>query len=71
MVLAAFSSGTRHKRSRDVKHEKLPVGQPSAVAFTAFAYVWPRAAEAEIGATLCAIGAGRTLTVLCPGLFRM
>ena len=36
--------------------------QPHTVAFTAFADVWPRAAETEIGAALCAIGAGRTLT---------
>ena len=27
------------------------------VAFTEFAYVWPRATETEIGANLCAIGA--------------
>ena len=33
-----------------------------AVAFTAFAVAWPRATETEIGAALCAIGAGRTLT---------
>ena len=36
--------------------------QAPAVAFTAFVDVWPRATETEIGATLCAIGAGRTLT---------
>ena len=36
--------------------------QPPAVAFTAFANVWPRATEMKIGAALCAIGAGRTLT---------
>ena len=35
--------------------------QPPAVAFTAFTDVWPRATETEIGAALCAIGAGRTL----------
>ena len=34
---------------------------PPAVAFTAFADVWPRANEMEIGAALCAIVAGRTL----------
>ena len=34
----------------------------SPVAFTAFANLWPRATETEIGAALCAIGAGRTLT---------
>ena len=34
--------------------------QPSAVAFTAFADVWPRATETEIGAVLCAIGAERS-----------
>ena len=37
--------------------------QPSTVAFTAFADVWPRARETEIGAALCAIGAGRTFTI--------
>ena len=36
--------------------------QPPAVAFTAFADLWPRAPETEIGAALCAIGAERTLT---------
>ena len=35
--------------------------QPPAVAYTAFADVWPRATEAKIGTALCAaIGAGRT-----------
>ena len=33
--------------------------QPPAVAFTSFADVWPRATEMEIGAVLCAIGAGK------------
>ena len=33
-----------------VKHAELPVGQPPAVAFTAFADAWPRATETEIGA---------------------
>ena len=33
--------------------------QPPAVAFTAFADVWPWAIEAEMGAALCAIGAGK------------
>ena len=37
--------------------------QPPAVALTAFADAWPRAVETEIGAALCAIGAGRTLTL--------
>ena len=37
--------------------------QPPAVALTAFADAWPRARETEIGAALCAIGAGRTLTL--------
>ena len=37
--------------------------QPPAVAFTAFADAWPRATEMEIGAALCAIGAGRTLLI--------
>ena len=36
--------------------------QPPTVAFTAFADLWPRATETEIGAALCTIGAGRTLT---------
>ena len=35
--------------------------QPPALAFITFADVWPRATETEIGAALCAIGAGRTL----------
>ena len=35
--------------------------QPPAVALTTFADAWPRAIETEIGAALCAIGAGRTL----------
>ena len=48
-----------------VKHAELPVDQPPAVAFTAFADVWPRATETEIGAALCAIGAGRTFTFDC------
>ena len=39
--------------------------QPPAVALTAFADAWPRAIETEIGAALCAIGAGRTLTLTC------
>ena len=34
--------------------------KPPSVAFTAD--VLPRATETEIGAVLCAIGAGRTLT---------
>ena len=33
-----------------------------AVASTAFADVWSRATETEIGAALCAIEAGMTLT---------
>ena len=33
--------------------------QPPAVAFTAFTDAWPRAIETEIGAALCAIGAGK------------
>ena len=36
--------------------------QPPAVALTAFPDAWPRAIETEIGAALCAIGVGRTLT---------
>ena len=35
--------------------------QPPAETLTAFADAWPRAIETEIGAALCAIGAGRTL----------
>ena len=37
--------------------------QPAAVALTVFADAWPWAIETEIGAALCAIGAGRTLTL--------
>ena len=48
----------------EVKHAELRVDQPPAVAFTAFADVWPRAPETEIGAALCAIGTGRTLTLI-------
>ena len=33
--------------------------QPPAVAFTAFADVWPRAIETEIGTALCTIGRGK------------
>ena len=44
--------------SGKVKDAELPVDQPPAVAFTAFADVWSRATETEIGAALCAIGAG-------------
>ena len=36
--------------------------QPPAVDLTAFADAWPRAIETELGAALCAIGAGRTST---------
>ena len=50
--------------SGKVKHTELLVDQPPAVAFTALADVWPRATETETGAALCAIGAGRTLTLL-------
>ena len=38
--------------------------QPPAVAFTAFADVWPRATETEICAALCTIGAGMTYTLI-------
>ena len=38
--------------SRKVKHAELPVNQPPAVAFTAFADVLPKATETEIGAAL-------------------
>ena len=40
--------------------------QPPTVALTAFADAWPRAIETEIGAVLCAFGAGRTLTFFDP-----
>ena len=39
-----------------VKLAELPVDQPPAVAFTAFADAWPGAIKTEIGAALCAIG---------------
>ena len=42
--------------SGKVKLAELPIDQPSAVAFTAFADAWPMAIETEIGAALCAIG---------------
>ena len=38
--------------------------QSYAVAFTAFADVWPRATETEIGVALCAIGAGKTSSLI-------
>ena len=41
----------------------VPTDEPPAVAFTAFADVWPRAIETELGATPCAIGARRTSTL--------
>ena len=37
--------------------------QNLAVAFTAFADLWPVAMETEIGAALCAIGTRRTFTL--------
>ena len=43
---------------------ELPVDQPPAVAFTAFADTWPRAIETEIGAALCAIGHGKDFDFL-------
>ena len=45
----------------EVKLAELPMDQPPAVAFTAFADAWPRAIETEIGAALCAIGRGKGL----------
>ena len=33
--------------------------QPHAVAFTALTDAWPRAIETDIGAALCALGAGK------------
>ena len=60
MVLAAFSSGARKMRKEwEVKHAELPVNQPPAVAFTAFADAWPRAIETEVGVALCTIGRGK------------
>jgi len=47
--------------SGKVKLAELPVDQPPAVTFTAFADAWPRAIESEIGAALCAIGRGKGL----------
>ena len=38
--------------------------QPPAAAFTAFADMWPRTLEMEIGTTLCAIGMGTTLILM-------
>ena len=46
-----------------MKHAELLVDQSPAVAFTAFADVWPRATETEIGAALCAIGVRRNFDV--------
>ena len=46
------------------KHKELPVDQPPAAAFTASADMWLRAAGMEIGATLCAIGAGKDFDFL-------
>ena len=37
--------------------------QPPAAAFTAFADAWPRPIETEIGAAICAIGAGKDFNV--------
>ena len=42
------------------------MNQTSAVAFTAFADMWPRATEAEVGTSLYTIGVGRTLTFDSP-----
>ena len=44
--------------------------QPPAVTFTAFADVWPRATETEIGVALCAIGVGKILTFLILSITR-
>ena len=38
--------------------------QTPAAAITAFADVWPKATETEMGATLCAIGAEGTFLLL-------
>ena len=62
MVLTTFSSGARHMRMEwEVKLAELPVSQPPAVAFTAFADAWPMSIETEIGTALCAIGRGKGL----------
>ena len=37
--------------------------QPPTLAFSAGTDEWPRATEMEMGAALCAIGVGRTLTL--------
>ena len=53
MVLTAFSPGARHMSMEGkVKLVELPLDQPPAVAFNAFADAWPRAIEMEIGAAL-------------------
>ena len=44
---------------------------PPAVAFTAFADVWPRANETEIGAVLCAIGAGKDFDMTFLSLIKL
>ena len=60
MVLTAFSSGARHKGlDWESETQGATSGPAPAVAFTSFADVWPRATETEIGAALCAIGAGK------------
>ena len=45
----------------------------SSGAVTAFADAWPRAIETEIGAALCAIGAGKDFNfgVIAVKLFRI
>ena len=42
MVLPSRLALDIREWSRKVKHAELPVDQPPAVAFTAFADVWPR-----------------------------
>ena len=37
--------------------------QPPAVAFIAFTDAWQRAIETEMGASLCAIGAGKDFDI--------
>ena len=42
---------------------ELPVDQPPAVVFTAFADAWPRAIETEIGATYAPLDAGKDFEI--------
>ena len=64
MVLAAFSSGARNKRIKLESYTHYQWTSPPAEAFIVFTDLRPRATETEVGAALCAIGAGGTLTFL-------